>query len=310
MARTPTSSRRLERAQGGPPILNVVGCGRAGAALARLWQEGGVFAVGGIVNRSPASAARAARLVGAGAPRAELAALGPAHALMFAVPDSAIEPTAAAAAHTLADTPEFAFHLSGALGSDALAPLAARGVRCASLHPVRSFADSAAAAAAFAGTWCAIEGDAGAVAELERATRAIGGRPFAVRSEEKTLYHAGCVFASNYAVALLEVAVRALEAAGVERTSATGILSALARGSADNVGRLGTTAALTGPIARGDDRRVAAQRERLEAWDPELARLYRALGRVTLALARTRGLLDEPALARLAAALELGRENR
>jgi predicted short-subunit dehydrogenase-like oxidoreductase (DUF2520 family) len=44
------------------------------------------------------------------------------------------------------------FHCSGAKASAVLAPVQACGALIASLHPVRSFADKDACAAAFAGT--------------------------------------------------------------------------------------------------------------------------------------------------------------
>src|SRR5689334_15094849 len=46
--------------------INIIGCGKAGRTLARLWHEDGVFRIQDILNRSIQSAAEAAAFIGAG----------------------------------------------------------------------------------------------------------------------------------------------------------------------------------------------------------------------------------------------------
>jgi hypothetical protein len=58
------------------------------------------------------------------------------------------------------------FHCSGAKASTELDALRRAGALVASVHPVRSFADPAAVAADFDGTFCGVEGDAAALALL------------------------------------------------------------------------------------------------------------------------------------------------
>jgi predicted short-subunit dehydrogenase-like oxidoreductase (DUF2520 family) len=53
----------------------------------------------------------------------------------------------------------------------------------------------------------------------------------------------------------------------------------------ENWARLGPERALTGPVARGDDQTVAAQREAVLERLPELAPLFDALVEATRALA-------------------------
>jgi predicted short-subunit dehydrogenase-like oxidoreductase (DUF2520 family) len=116
-----------------------------------------------------------------------------------------------------------------------------------------------------------------------------------VAPELKPLYHAGAVFASNYVVSLMAVAVRMLEEAGIGPEAATGALLSLARATLDNIEAAGPAGALTGPIARGD---VATLRRHLSALTHADAELYRAMGRETLRLARQAG-LDESQAVRL-----------
>jgi len=154
-------------------------------------------------------------------------------------------------------------HCSGALSSSALAPARAAGAAVASAHPVRSFADPALVAAAFAGTYCGVEGDAAALAVLEPALRAAGGQSVTIAAAAKTVYHAAAVFASNYLVTLLDTALRAYQAAGISEPVARALAQPLVEETVANVFRLGPVAALSGPIARGDMATVARQQQAL-----------------------------------------------
>jgi len=155
----------------------------------------------------------------------------------------------------------------------------------ASAHPVRSFADPAAVAAAFAGTYCGVEGDTAALAVLERALRAIGGQPVTIDAAAKTVYHAAAVFASNYLVTLLDTALRAYQAAGISEPVARALAQPLVEETVANVFRLGAATALSGPIARGDMVTVARQQQAIAGWDGDAGALYGALVKPTVALA-------------------------
>jgi predicted short-subunit dehydrogenase-like oxidoreductase (DUF2520 family) len=288
-----------------PPRLTLLGAGRLGRTLARLWAERGVFTIGDVVTLSPDSAAAAVRFIGQGRPVASGGDVTLGDVLLLALPDDRIGASAAAlATHARLPPDTVAFHCSGALDAGLLAPLRAAGAAVASVHPMHSFADPAASLASFAGTFCAIEGDAPAVARLEPAFTAIGGRPVRIAAAAKLLYHAGGVFAANYVIALLASATRLVEAAGVPATEARALLAPLLRGAVENGLALGPEAALTGPIARGDSALVGRQAQAVAQHAADLGALYRVLGRATLALARDRGELDPAQLAALTAALD------
>lgn len=272
----------------------VVGAGRVGRTLGLLARRAGRV-IGPVVSRSLARAEEACAFIGGGEPGTELRG---AELTLLCVPDGAIEETAARLR-----VPEGAVvaHTCGSYGADALRPLRPAGA----LHPLRSFADPARAAEGFAGTFCAVDGDPEAVAVLEAFARALGGRPFAVRTERKALYHAGAVFGSNYVVAALAAARRLLEAAGVAREVATEALASLAEGAVLNVKAAGIEGALTGPIERGDAETVRRHAAALSAHTPELSAAYAELGRLTAELALAKGAIGPEAAAALAA--EAGR---
>ena len=56
-------------------------------------------------------------------------------------------------------------------------------------------------------------------------------------------------------------------------------------GTLANLGNLGLPQALSGPLSRGDSGTVAGHLAALDALNPDIAALYRALGRATAALA-------------------------
>ena len=123
------------------------------------------------------------------------------------------------------------------------------------------------------GAYAAVTGDWDLGAGL---ARDLGLEPFPLADEMKVLYHAAMVFAGNYLVTITRTAVDLLERTGLERDLALRVLAPLQHRTVDVAG--GNP---TGPINRGDAETVAAH---IEAIGPDLAPLYRSLGRATLPL--------------------------
>lgn len=269
-----------------PPTLNIIGCGNVGKVLGRLWTESGTYRVQDVLNRSLESAARAVDFIGAGWAVANGADLRPADVIMIGTPDDQITH----ACQSLAQLGKFApdtivFHCSGALPSGVLCRARELDAKVASAHPIRSFAAAEQVATGFSGTYCGIEGDAVAVEKLSEAFAAIGAHLVPISAEFKSVYHSAAVFASNYLVALLDVAIEAYAKAGIPREDALKLMEPLVKGTVDNVFRLGTTEALTGPIARGDVATVLRQYRAVYAWDKRIGALYKHLGKFAAGIA-------------------------
>jgi predicted short-subunit dehydrogenase-like oxidoreductase (DUF2520 family) len=111
-----------------------------------------------------------------------------------------------------------------------------------------------------------------------------------VTDEQRAVYHAAAVFASNFVDVVVAEAVRLLMGIGWTRKEAETALMPLVEGAVDNIKGRGVVAALTGPIRRGDANTVARHLAAVDNPD-----LYRMLGLVALDIARKAGL--EPSAA-------------
>ncbi len=165
-------------------------------------------------------------------------------------------------------------HTSGALPLAPLAPLRQRGAVVGKLHPLASLAGGAQR---LRGCAWGIEADGDLTDELRRLAERLGGLPFDLQHTDAALYHLSAVFASNYLLAVVEAARQLWEESGAPLPAAEALLP-LARGVLDNWQELGIEAALTGPIARGEDEAVARQLRTVVEEVPRLESLYRDLG--------------------------------
>ena len=284
--------------------LNIIGAGRVGRACGRMWAEAGVFAIQDVSNRSRESAVRAVAFIGVGRAVGGIADMRTADVWLIATGDDDIEAGCDALAGVGKVAPgNIVFHVSGATASAALAAAARRGALTASVHPLKTFPDSAGAVASFPGTYCGAEGHPAALAVLTPAFERIGATVFTIAADLKLVYHAAGVFSCNYLAALVEAALLAHEKAGIPRAASLRALEPLVRETVDAVFSQGPAHALTGPIARGDVATVGRQAAALQDWHAGLAALYRHLGRIAVELARRDGRLDEPRAVELRTAL-------
>jgi predicted short-subunit dehydrogenase-like oxidoreductase (DUF2520 family) len=235
--------------------VGIVGPGRVGTALARALRAAGVD-VDGPVGRGE----RPARC----------------DAIVLCVPDGEI----AAAAETLTAAAPLVGHTSGATP---LSALAHAGVDAFGLHPLQSFAHPGVR---FEGAGAAVAGSTpDALAFATALAERLGMTPFEIDDEGRAAYHAAASVASNFLVTLQAAAETIAEGAGLEPEQARALLAPLVRQTVENIAELGPQAALTGPVARGDEATIAAQRAAVEDAAPELVELFDELVRRTRALA-------------------------
>lgn len=265
--------------------INIIGCGRLGKTLGYLIQQSGSSAIQDICNRSRESSVAAAQFIGAGRP-CLIDELAPADIYLITAPDDAIAAICAelVAKHKLQKN-SIVLHCSGSLSSGVLKSAQTLGCYIASLHPIKSFADPAKSVKTFTDTFCAFEGSAEAYTVINSLFSAIGGKVFSIEKNQKALYHAAAVFASNYLVTLSHIATQCYEKAGVSSDIVTQIVQQLMTTTLHNLATLPPAKALTGPIARGDIQTISKHLVALQD-SLSLSALYKILGQQTLELAR------------------------
>lgn len=183
-------------------------------------------------------------------------------------------------------------HTSAASDPPAARELRARGNACGTFHPLVAFLGSERAAVNLRDTWVGIAGDGAACADARRLAARLGARTVSIPSGAGPAYHAAAVFASNYTVVLAIVAERLLQAAGIASSPARQVTQSLMRGAVANLESVAEqSAALTGPVVRGDVATVRAHLAALRS-DAAAERAYRALATVALEVADGRGLSD------------------
>ncbi len=269
--------------------IGIISAGRVGTALGVALEraEHVVVACSAISHASRERAQRrlpdtAVLPVDEVAARAEL--------LLLAVPDAALPGLISGLAATGAVRPgTIVAHTSGANGIGVLAPLTEQDCIPLAIHPAMTFTgadeDIARLPEACFGVTAA---DEVGYAIAQSLVLEIGGEPFRIREDARTLYHAALAHASNHLVTVVLDAVEALRTAlwgqellGQEIVGnapggiAERVIGPLARASLENALVRGQ-GALTGPVARGDADAVAGHLEALTELDPQLAQAYRA----------------------------------
>ena len=220
------------------PIV-VIGRGRLGTALA--------------------TSLRAAQHAVEG-PLARGKALPPAGAILLCVPDSQIATVSAAIPQD-----RIVGHCSGALPLNVIEPHDGF-----SLHPLITVTS---ATTSFAGVSCAVRANSERTeAVCKHIAETLGMRPFIVSDDMRPLYHAAASLTSGYLIVVADLAARVMARAGVPREH----LFPLIRAAIDNWTNSGL-AALTGPIARGDEVTVTSQREALARYAPDALAVWDAL---------------------------------
>jgi predicted short-subunit dehydrogenase-like oxidoreductase (DUF2520 family) len=234
--------------QGNPTLhrLAIVGSGRVGGALAHAFTDAGLDIEGPLGRGEQPTAS----------------------VVLLCVPDSEIQNAAAGVAAP------FVGHVSGATPLDHVN---------FGLHPLQTVAGPETS---FDGCGCAIAGSTPEALELAR-TLALAARmePFEIDDSARAAYHAAASIASNFLVTIEWIAERVAGAAGIAPENARRMLAPLVRQTVDNWAELGPHAALTGPVARGDELTVARQRNAIGDAAPDLLPLFDALVEQTRAVA-------------------------
>lgn len=257
----------------GDKKISLIGAGVVGTAILKMLSDKG-YIPASIISRSADSAKRAAALTGCPGWSVKIEELDPlSDIVIISTPDDAISEVVESLSERGRVKPgAVVFHTSGVHSSEILLPLKKFRVVLLSIHPVQTFINLDQAIKAIPGTYFGIEGDSPEIAR--KIVGELGGIPVVIDAEKKALYHAACVFSSNYLVTLIHLSNIIMERAKTGGDENSGILNPLIKTTVENVMNYGVKSALTGPVLRVDKGTLREHIKALKRYLPALSNLY------------------------------------
>lgn len=267
----------MSAASDSPPVA-IVGAGAMGTALGKGLAACG-YEIKAVLSRTQTSARDLSDRVDAPVASSSAEALPEDVRFVFlCVPDDAIEAVAdslATVRHPWEET--IVAHTSGARTTDVLDALTQTGAATLSFHPIQSFTEDAGVRA-WEDVVLSLEGDDRALVAGETLARALGSHLIVASKEEKLRYHCAAVLASNGLVALMGVVEELLAKVSSDMgSSSVDVVGPLVEQTLENVKCHEPDAALTGPVARGDEETVTAHLQMLASDAPHLIPFYLTL---------------------------------
>lgn len=223
--------------------------------------------------------------------------------LIIATKDDQIKPVCSKlTSEGIVNKNQIVIHLSGASGLSELEDAAKTGSLIASIHPIQTFANIKLAIEKIPGSFFGITADDKAKEIAEHIVRDLDGIPLDIADENKILYHAAACIASNYLVALLDIARQVYNLVGISDEDAIAAMMPLIKGTVDNIEKVGTTNALTGPIIRGDKKTIKNHLKEINLKetkgaeykniDSKISKVYKIMGLATVDIAKRKGALS------------------
>ncbi len=243
--------------------------------------------VSAVASRSHARAESAASFIGAGVRAVTYEELA-SDRVIIAVPDYAIIEVARRLKPI-----SMVLHTSGAMSGMVLREQVGTASSYGSLHPLQTLPTPADGYRTLPGCAFAVDGEPDARAWAIEIATLMEGFVLEVPASARALYHAAAAMASNHLTATMDAAIETMVQVGLDRTTARRALANISRAALENTLRDGATAALTGPVVRGDAETVARHVHALRDSPGSIQELYRAAAGHALEIARRRGLPPE-----------------
>lgn len=261
--------------------INIIGAGKLGKTLAKLWAQSGHYQITAVVNQSLASSQAAVDYIGQGRALASLMDLPQAEITLIAVNDAHIGTVCQALyAHDCCPPQHLVMHCAGALTADILTPPLGSDIRIAAVHPIYSF-NPALISLSKLDCQVAIETAPASYLQVSELFTHIGAQTFAISTKNKTIYHAGCVIASNYLNLLADQALICLRAANLSQDQAKKCIQQLMQNTLNHIQQANHPLdSLTGPLQRADITTIQQHLHALAEIDEQF--IYQALGSALL----------------------------
>ena len=173
---------------------------------------------------------------------------------------------------------QYVVHTSGKHGLAVLQPAADAGAHVLAMHPAMTFTGTHVDLARLAGCVYGVTANPDTEDLAAKLVADLRGRLLRVAEDRRALYHAGLAHGANHLVTLVSQAMDLLRDSGADDPAAT--LRPLLTAALDNALEYGS-AALTGPIVRGDVETVRAHLRDIAANRPATLESYVAMARAT-----------------------------
>ncbi|NOR52514.1 MAG: DUF2520 domain-containing protein [Candidatus Aminicenantes bacterium] len=245
--------------------ISIIGAGRLGTSLGHALSKKG-YRIKALSCRTYSSAEESRQIIGEGTASTDNIHTANVGELVFmCLPDNKIVPvTGKLASSNINFSKKYVFHCSGLFPSEILEPLKAKGALTASFHPIQSFSNKKTNPKQFEGIYIGLEGCSEALSLAQKTVQKLQGHPLILQAKDKALYHVACSTASNFFVVLLDMAVSLLKNINIQEEKAFEMLLPLVKGTLHNVKKFNTSASLTGPVVRGDQKSIQKHLDALE----------------------------------------------
>ncbi len=276
--------------------ISIIGAGKLGKTLGRLFFLNNVFEIKDICCTSIESAEESVNFIGCGVAVNSFDTLNLSDIFLISTPDDKIEGVASVISNKFPES--IIFHCSGSLSSKII-----KSEKRCSIHPVHSFAHPEKSVKIFKDTMCGVEGNKKALEVLIPAFEKIGAQIFKIKSDKKPLYHAAAVTACNYFVTLEYIAANMFEKCGLNEKEIIKLLMPILSGTLNNIKEKGITDSLTGPISRGDYGVIGTHIEAI-SFDKSILKIYQELGLKALEIAEKQNIASKQNLDEIKKILE------
>ena len=258
--------------------IGVVGAGRVGAVLAAALREAG-HEIAAVAGESHASRTRIDTLLPGVRVDKPTAVSRACDLLLLTVPDDMLSNvvTMLAASGAIREG-QYVVHTSGKHGLAVLQPAADAGAHVLAMHPAMTFTGTHVDLARLAGCVYGVTANPDTEDLAAKLVADLRGRLLRVAEDRRALYHAGLAHGANHLVTLVSQAMDLLCDSGADDPAAT--LRPLLTAALENALEYGS-AALTGPIVRGDVETVRAHLRDIAANRPATLESYVAMARAT-----------------------------
>jgi len=178
---------------------------------------------------------------------------------------------------------KFICHCSGVMTSAVFSEIDQMGAFGYSIHPLFAIHSKSQSYQEISQAYFTIEGPEAYLDFWKDFFEKLGNPVRVIQAEQKVLYHGAAVFASNLVTGLFEAGVDLLMDCGFDRESGEAALKPLFLHNCQSVAYVGTTAALTGPVERADEKTI---QKHLKVLPPEEREIYIRLSEILVNIAK------------------------